>query len=170
MNRVQIEEASADDIIGLTGIESVSIGETICSNEDGVALSFIPIDSPTIRMQFAVNDGPFAEHDGNLLTARHILERLEKEIRTNISLRVSPTSAPNIFDVEARGEMQIATLVEQMRREGCEALVSRPEVIFHRDDDGKLMEPIEKLFLEIPQTTMGAYLRIFRIETQKSPQ
>ncbi len=158
MNRVKAEEASAGDIIGLAGMETVSIGETICGNEEGVALPFVPIDPPTIRMQFAVNDGPFAGKDGNLLTARHIRERLMKEIRTNISLRVSPTDAPNIFDVEARGEMQIAVLVEQMRREGYEVLISRPEVIFKEGEDGKLLEPIEKLFLEIPQTSMGAVL------------
>ncbi len=109
-------------------------------------------------MQFAVNDGPFAGKDGNLLTARHIRERLEKEIRTNISLRVSPTNVPSMFDVEARGEMQISVLVEQMRREGYEVLISRPEVIFKEGDDGKLLEPIEKLFLEIPQSSMGGIL------------
>ena len=155
MNRVQAESAEAGDIIGLAGIETVSIGETMTSNEEGEALPFVPIDPPTIRMQFAVNDGPFAGKDGNLLTARHIRERLEKEIRTNISLRVSPTEAPNIFDVDARGEMQIAVLVEQMRREGYEVLISRPEVIFKEGENGELLEPIEKLFLEIPQTAMG---------------
>ncbi len=155
MKRVQVESAEAGDIIGLAGFESVSIGETICDSENGKALPFVPIDPPTIRMQFAVNDGPFAGKDGNRLTARHIRERLEKEIRTNISLRVAPTQAPNLFDVEARGEMQIAVLVEQMRREGFEILISRPEVIFKEGEDGKLHEPIEKLFLEIPQSSMG---------------
>ena len=158
MARVKAEDARAGDIIGLAGIETVSIGETICGNEDGIALPFVPIDPPTIRMQFAVNDGPFAGKDGNLLTARHIRERLEKEIRTNISLRVSPTNVPSMFDVEARGEMQISVLVEQMRREGYEVLISRPEVIFKEDEDGKLLEPIEKLFLEIPQSSMGGIL------------
>ena len=158
MARIQTEAASAGDIIGLAGMPNISIGETVCSNEDGVALPFVPIDPPTIRMQFAVNDGPFAGKDGNLLTARHIRERLEKEIRTNISLRVSPTTAPTIFDVEARGEMQISVLVEQMRREGFEVLISRPEVIFKEDENGRVLEPIEKLFLEIPQFSMGAVL------------
>ena len=106
-------------------------------------------------MQFAVNDGPLAGIDGKLVTARHIWERLQKEIRTNVAIRISQTEAPNIFNVSGRGEMQIAILVEQMRREGHEVLVSRPEVIYHKDNDGKLLEPIEKLFLEIPKESMG---------------
>jgi GTP-binding protein len=121
-------------------------------------LPFVPIDPPTIQMQFAVNDGPLAGLDGKLVTARHIWERLTKEIRTNVALRISPTEAPNIFNVSGRGEMQIAILVEQMRREGHEVLVSRPEVIYHKDKDGNLLEPIEKLFLEIPKESMGAIM------------
>ena len=110
-------------------------------------------------MQFAVNDGPLAGQDGKLVTARHIRERLQKEIRTNIALRVEDTEAPNIFSVSGRGEMQIAILVEQMRREGYEVLVSRPEVIWHNDKDGNLLEPIEKLFLEIPKEHMGGVMQ-----------
>ena len=106
-------------------------------------------------MQFAVNDGPLAGQDGKLVTARHIWERLIKEIRTNVALRIAQTDAPNIFNVSGRGEMQIAILVEQMRREGYEVLVSRPEVIYRKDKDGNLLEPIEKLFLEIPKEAMG---------------
>ena len=109
-------------------------------------------------MQFAVNDGPFAGTDGKLVTARHIKERLFRETRTNISLRVEETDAPNLFDVTARGEMQIAVLVEQMRREGFEVLVSRPEVIYQRNAQGKLLEPIERLYLETPQEHMGAVM------------
>jgi GTP-binding protein len=118
-------------------------------------LPFVPIDPPTIQMQFAVNDGPLAGNDGKLVTARHIWERLQKEIRTNVALRVSPSDAPNIFNVAGRGEMQIAILVEQMRREGHEVLVSRPEVIYRKDAAGALLEPLEKLFLEIPKEAMG---------------
>ncbi|MBT6240038.1 MAG: GTP-binding protein, partial [Verrucomicrobia bacterium] len=118
MKRIQVEEAGAGDIIGLTGFENVEIGETITDNEEAEPLPFVPVDPPTICMQFAVNDGPFAGKDGKLVTARHIRERLVRETRTNISLRVNETDAPNIFDVTARGEMQISVLVEQMRREG----------------------------------------------------
>src|SRR5690349_11265501 len=155
MKRIEIQEAHAGDIIGITGFEDVFIGETITDTEDRAPLPFVPIDPPTIQMQFAVNDSPLAGQDGKLVTARHIRERLIKEIRTNVALRVADTDAPNIFEVSGRGEMQIAILVEQMRREGYEVLVSRPEVIFHKDKDGKLLEPIEKLFVEIPKDTMG---------------
>ncbi len=155
MKRIEIQEAHAGDIIGVAGFEGAFIGETITDSPDREALPFVPIDPPTIQMQFAVNDGPLAGQDGKLVTARHIWERLVKETRTNVALRISQTDAPNIFNVSGRGEMQIAILVEQMRREGHEVLVSRPEVIYHKDKDGNLMEPIEKLFLEIPKTAMG---------------
>lgn len=158
LKRIQIEEAHAGDVIGLAGFEEVFIGETITDSPDRPALPFVPIDPPTIQMQFAVNDGPLAGNDGKLVTARHIWERLVKEIRTNVALRVEQTQAPNIFNVSGRGEMQIAILVEQMRREGHEVLVSRPEVIYRRDGDGNLQEPIEKLFLEIPKEFMGPVL------------
>ena len=158
LQRVQITEALAGDIIGLTGFEDVFISETITDSEDRMPLPFVPIDPPTIRMQFAVNDGPLGGKDGKLVTARHIRERLFKETRTNISVHVADTDAPNIFEVSGRGEMQIAILVEQMRREGYEVLVSRPEVIYQNDANGNLLEPIEKLFLEIPKEAMGAVM------------
>ena len=155
MKRIEIPEAHAGDIVGLTGFEDVFIGETITDTDEREPLPFVPIDPPTIQMQFAVNDGPLAGNDGKLVTARHIWERLVKEIRTNVALRIEQTEAPNIFNVSGRGEMQIAILVEQMRREGHEVLVSRPEVIYRKDEDGNLLEPIEKLFLEIPKEAMG---------------
>ncbi len=158
LKRVEIEQATAGDIIGITGFDDVFIGETIADKPERGALPYIPIDPPTIQMQFAVNDGPLAGHDGKLVTARHIRERLIKETRTNVALRVADTDAPNIFNVSGRGEMQIAILVEQMRREGYEVLVSRPEVIYRRDKDGNLLEPIEKLFVEIPKDTMGTIM------------
>jgi GTP-binding protein len=159
MKRIEIPEAHAGDIIGITGFEEVFIGETITDSVDREPLPFVPIDPPTIQMQFAVNDGPLAGTDGKLVTARHIWERLVKEIRTNVALRIAQTDAPNIFNVSGRGEMQIAILVEQMRREGHEVLVSRPEVIYRKDKDGNLLEPIEKLFLEVPKTAMGDVLQ-----------
>jgi GTP-binding protein len=155
LKRIEIPEAHAGQVIGVAGFEDVFIGETITDNETRSPLPFVPIDPPTIQMQFAVNDGPLAGLDGKLVTARHIWERLNKEIRTNVALRIAPTEAPNIFNVAGRGEMQIAILVEQMRREGYEVLVSRPEVIYHKDADGKSLEPIEKLYLEIPKESMG---------------
>src|SRR5690242_11786494 len=155
MKRIEVQEAHAGDIIGITGFEEVFIGETICDSEARPALPYIPIDPPTIQMEFAVNDGPLAGNDGKLVTARHIWERLVKEVRTNVALRIAQTDAPNIFNVSGRGEMQIAILVEQMRREGHEVLVSRPEVIYRKDKNGALLEPIERLFLEIPKSAMG---------------
>ena len=159
MKRIEITEAHAGDIIGLTGFEEVFISETITDSIEREPLPFVPIDPPTIQMEFAVNDGPLAGVDGKLVTARHIRERLIKETRTNVALRVADTEAPNIFTVSGRGEMQIAILVEQMRREGYEVLVSRPEVIYRKDKDGNLLEPIEKLFLEIPKGAMGDVLQ-----------
>ena len=158
MKRVEIQEAHAGDIIGLTGFEDVFIGETICDSEARPALPYIPIDPPTIQMEFAVNDGPLGGQDGKLVTARHIWDRLVKEIRTNVALRIKQTGDARIFEVSGRGEMQIAILVEQMRREGYEVLVSRPEVLYRRDAAGNLLEPIEKVFLEIPKDSMGSVM------------
>ncbi len=158
MKRIEVQEAHAGDIVGLTGFEEVFIGETICDSEERAALPYIPIDPPTIQMEFAVNDGPLAGMDGKLVTARHIWDRLVKEIRTNVALRIAQTSDPKVFAVSGRGEMQIAILVEQMRREGYEVLVSRPEVLWKKAANGELLEPIEKLFLEIPQENMGSVM------------
>ena len=155
MKRIEIQEAHAGDIIGIAGFEDVFIGETICDSEARAALPYIPIDPPTIQMQFAVNDGPLAGQDGKLVTARHIWDRLVKEIRTNVALRVAQTSDPKVFAVSGRGEMQIAILVEQMRREGHEVLVSRPEVLWKKGPDGQPLEPIEKLFVEVPTENLG---------------
>ncbi len=145
MKRIEITEAHAGDIIGLTGFEDVFISETITDSIEREPLPFVPIDPPTIQMQFAVNDGPLAGVDGKLVTARHIWERLVKEIRTNVALKIAQTDVPNIFNVSGRGEMQIAILVEKMRREGHEVLVSRPEVIYRKDEQGNLLEPIEAM-------------------------
>ncbi len=158
LKRVKIEEAHAGDIVGVTGFEDVFIGETIADNPSRGALPYIPIDPPTIQMEFAVNDGPLAGKDGKLVTARHIWDRLVREIRTNVALRISQTSDPKIFAVSGRGEMQIAILVEQMRREGYEVLVSRPEVLWKKGPDGESMEPIEKLYVEIPTENLGTIM------------
>jgi GTP-binding protein len=158
LKRIEIQEAHAGDIVGICGFEEVFIGETIADTPERGALPYIPIDPPTIQMEFAVNDGPLGGTDGKLVTARHLWERLQKEIRTNVALRIAQTNDPKIFEVSGRGEMQIAILVEQMRREGYEVLVSRPEVLYKKDASGNLLEPIEKLFLEIPQEFMGTVM------------
>lgn len=158
MKRIEVKEAHAGDIVGVTGFEEVYIGESICDSEARLGLPYIPVDPPTIQMEFAVNDGPLAGQDGKLVTARHLWERLVREIRTNVALRISQTSDPKMFSVAGRGEMQIAILVEQMRREGHEVLVSRPEVLWKKGPDGKALEPIEKLFVEVPSENLGGVM------------
>ena len=159
LEKVQIEEAFSGDIIGLTGFEEVFIGETLTDTEDREALHFVDIDPPTIAMKICVNDSPLAGREGKLLTARQIRDRLIKETRTNVSIMVSDTEIAGHFDVKARGEMQIAILVEQMRREGFEILVSRPEVIYKRADDGSLLEPMETLYVDVPTDNLGDILQ-----------
>lgn len=158
LKRVEVKEAHAGDIVGVTGFEDVFIGETIVDSLAREALPSKPIDPPTIQMEFAVNDGPLAGQDGKMVTARHLWDRLVKEIRTNVALRIQQTSDPKIFAVSGRGEMQIAILVEQMRREGYEVLVSRPEVLWKRGEDGSPLEPIERVFVEIPGEHLGGVM------------
>ncbi len=159
LEKIQIEEAAEGHIVGLTGFEDVFIGETLVDSEEREALPFIQIDPPTISMRICVNDSPLAGREGKLLTARQIKDRLIRETRTNVSLQVNETETAGQFEVKARGEMQIAILVEQMRREGFEVLVSRPEVIFHRAPDGSLMEPMETLYVDLPPENLGDILQ-----------
>ena len=147
-------EGLAGDIVGVSGVEELEIGETLCADENAEAIPFVEIDPPTIQMQFCINDGPLAGREGKYLTSRHLRERLYKETRTNISLRVQDTDAPNVFLVSARGELQIAVVAEQMRREGFEILVSRPEVIL-RKEGGVTLEPFETIWVELPNECLG---------------
>jgi GTP-binding protein len=155
LEQVEIKHASAGDIVGLTGFEEVYIGETLTDREERAPLRFVDVDPPTIRMRMLVNDSPFAGREGKFVTARHLRERLIRETRGNISLQVSDTETAGAFEINARGEMQIAILVEQMRREGYEVMVSRPEVIFQRDEIGDLLEPIESLYVDVPEANLG---------------
>ncbi|HUB66610.1 MAG TPA: translational GTPase TypA [Candidatus Methylacidiphilales bacterium] len=157
--KIEINDASAGNIVGLAGFEDIFIGETLTDSEEREAVPFVDIDPPTIKMQFVVNDSPLAGRDGKFLTARHIKERLVRETRTNVSIQVADTDSAGVFEVSARGEMQIAILVEQMRREGFEVMVSRPEVIFHKDEQGNLLEPIESLYIEAPSEKLGDILQ-----------
>ena len=159
LEQVQIKNAGAGDIVGLTGFEEVYIGETLTDSEDRQPLQFVDIDPPTIRMRILVNDSPFAGREGKFVTARHIGERLTRETRGNVSLQVADTETAGAFEINARGEMQIAILVEQMRREGYEVMVSRPEVIFHRADDASLLEPLENLYVDLPDENLGDILQ-----------
>jgi len=149
----------AGNIVGLAGFNDVDIGETLCALEDQAALPFIDIDPPTIRMEFAVNDGPFVGREGKLVTSRQIRERLDREQKGNVSIHVEESERAGVYYVSARGAMQIAVLVEQMRREGYEVLVSRPLVIT-RNDSGGLKEPFENLWLEVPEETIGSVMKV----------
>ena len=159
LEQVETQHASAGDIVGLTGFEEVYIGETLTDREERTPLQFVDIDPPTIRMRILVNDSPFSGRDGKFVTARHVRERLIRETRGNVSLQVNDTEAAGAFEINARGEMQIAILVEQMRREGYEVMVSRPEVIFQRDENHGLLEPIENLYVEVPNENLGDVLQ-----------
>jgi len=159
LEQVQIKQASAGDIVGITGLEDVYIGETLTDSEQRAPLQFVDIDPPTIRMQILVNDSPFAGRDGKFVTARHLRERLIRETRGNVSLQVSDTETAGAFEISARGEMQIAILVEQMRREGYELMVSRPEVILNRGEGGELLEPLENLYVDLPDENLGQILQ-----------
>ncbi len=160
MKSSEYGSADAGNIIGLSGFKDLDIGDTICRDANATPIPFTAIDPPTIEMQFCVNDGPFAGREGKYLTARHLRERLNKETLTNVSLSVRDTEVPNIFRVSARGELQIAVLVEQMRREGYEMLVSRPQVIMKKDEAGKTLEPFETLWIDLPNETLGDTLQI----------
>jgi GTP-binding protein len=159
LERVETKAAGAGDIIGLAGFEEISIGETLTDLEERSALAFVEIDPPTLQMNFLVNDSPLAGREGKLLTARHIKERLVRETRTNVSLQFVETDTAGVFTLSARGEMQIAILVEQMRREGFELLVSRPEVIFRKDSSGNILEPFETLYVDVPNENLGDILQ-----------
>ncbi|HEY2569291.1 MAG TPA: translational GTPase TypA [Candidatus Udaeobacter sp.] len=160
LDQVQIKRAVAGDIIGLAGFEEVYIGETLADDEKREPLQFVDIDPPTIRMRILVNDSPFAGREGKFVTARHLRERLIRETRGNVSVQVNDTETAGTFEINARGEMQVAILVEQMRREGYELMVSRPEVIFRRTENGNLLEPLENLYVDFPGENLGDVLQL----------
>jgi GTP-binding protein len=160
LEQVQIKRAVAGDIVGLAGFDEIYIGETLTDSEKREPLQFVDIDPPTIRMRILVNDSPFAGREGKFVTARHLRERLIRETRGNVSLQVNDTETAGAFEINARGEMQVAILVEQMRREGYELMVSRPEVIFRRTEDGNLFEPLENLYVDFPGENLGDLLQL----------
>jgi GTP-binding protein len=145
------EGCGAGGIVGIAaGIENIDIGETLSGTPDAEPLPFVEIDPPTVQMQFSINDGPLAGREGKHVTSRAIRDRLMRELKTNISIQVEDTDTSGIFLVSARGAMQIAVIVETMRREGFEVCVSRPMVIYRRDERGDLLEPFETLYIEAP--------------------
>ena len=162
-SRLETEDSDAGiagNIVGVAAFEDVDIGETICAKEDMPALPFVAIDPPTISMEISVNDGPLAGRDGKNVTSRVVGERLRREMRTNISIKVEDTDKAGTFNVSARGAMQIAVLVETMRRENYEVCVSRPKVIMRKDADGNKLEPFETVFVETPAEYVGGAMRM----------
>ena len=157
LKRVDIEETTLGDIVAVAGVSGITIGETITSLETPTPLPTISIDEPTIAMQFFVNNSPFAGREGQYVTSRNLRERLEKELLTNVSIRVEDTGNADNFKVLGRGELQLAILIEMMRREGYELMVGRPEIVT-RVVDGKLMEPVELLTVDIPENFVGVVM------------
>ena len=154
LKRVEVEEVGAGDIVCISGISDINIGETICDSEHPEKIDFVDIDEPTVSMTFSVNNGPLAGKEGQFVTSRHIRDRLFKELERNVSLRVKETETPDSFEVCGRGELHLSVLIETMRREGFELLVSRPKVIF-KEIDGVKCEPIERLVVNVPDDCIG---------------
>ena len=154
LNKVEVEEAKAGDIIELAGLANISIGDTICDFEHPEKIPFVDIDEPTVSMTFSVNNGPFAGKEGQFITSRHIRDRLFKGLERNVSLRVKETDSPDSFEVSGRGELHLSVLIETMRREGFELMVSRPKVIF-KEIDGVKCEPMEQLVVNVPDDCVG---------------
>ena len=158
LKRVEVEEASAGEIIAVAGISDISIGETGCDPACVEPLPFVHIDEPTVSMMFMVNDSPFAGREGKFVTSRNLRERLFKEVETNVAMRVEETGSTDMFKVSGRGELHLSILIETMRRQEYEFAVSRPKVIMKTDANGKLLEPIEELTVDVPQEYVGAVM------------
>ena len=157
LKRVDTEQTELGDIIAIAGIPGITIGESITSVDNLQPLPLIVIDEPTIAMQMSVNNSPMAGREGQYVTSRNIKDRLEKELLTNVSIRVEPTESAESFKVLGRGELQLSILIEMMRREGFEMMVGRPEIVTKRVD-GKLMEPVELLTIDIPDNFVGTII------------
>ncbi len=157
LKRVEVESGYVGDIVAISGIEKINIGETICSNDCIEQLPFVAIDEPTISMEFMVNNSPFAGKEGKFVTSRHLRARLFKEVETNVSMKVEETDSTDTFKVYGRGELHLSILIEEMRREGYEFQVSKPKVIY-KEIDGKLCEPMEDLVIEVPNEYVGAVM------------
>lgn len=158
LKRVEANEIKAGDLVAISGIGDINIGDTICDQSHPEKIPFVNIDEPTVSMTFSVNDGPLAGKEGQYVTSRHIRDRLMKELERNVSLRVKETDKAEAFEVSGRGELHLSILIEQMRREGFELLVSRPKVIF-KDIDGQKCEPIETLDVNVPDDCVGTVIQ-----------
>lgn len=158
LNRVPAETASVGDIVWLSGIENITIGDTICATEAPEALPFVKISEPTVEMTFSVNDSPFAGREGKFVTSRQVRERLFRELLKDVSLRVEETDSTDSFRVAGRGEMHLSILIENMRREGYELGVSTPRVLLKEDENGRKLEPVERLVIDVPEDCVGSVM------------
>ncbi len=158
LKRVPVSEAQCGDIVVVSGIPDITIGETICEPDHPEAMEMIHIEEPTLSMNFMVNTSPFAGKVGKYVTSRHIRERLRKELEVNVGLEVEETDSTDCFKVSGRGELHLSILIENMRREGYELAVSKPEVIFHRDADGRKLEPVEEVIINVPDEYSGSVI------------
>ena len=157
LKRLPAESASMGDIVAMSGLEDISIGDTVCDPEKVEALPFVSITEPTVTMTFSVNNSPFAGREGEYVTSRHLRARLFKELQTDVSLRVNETASPDAFEVRGRGELHLSILIENMRRQGYEFQVSKPQVLY-KEIDGKKCEPIERMVADVPQAYAGAVI------------
>ncbi|MCM1327657.1 MAG: translational GTPase TypA [Lachnoclostridium sp.] len=158
LNKVEIKEAAIGSIVAISGIADIHIGDTLCSPENIVPIPFQKISEPTISMEFMVNDSPLAGLEGKYVTSRHIRDRLFRELNTDVSLRVEETDSPDRFKVSGRGELHLSVLIENMRREGFEFAVSKAEVLYHTDENGKKTEPMELAYIDVPNEFTGAVI------------
>ena len=159
LNRVPVQEAQMGDIVWISGIEGITIGDTICASDTPEPLPFVKISEPTVEMTFAVNDSPFAGREGKFVTSRQLRERLFRELLKDVSLRVEETDSTDAFRVAGRGEMHLSILIENMRREGYELSVSTPRVLFKKDEEtGQQLEPIERLVIDVPEDCVGSVM------------
>ena len=158
LNKIEVKEAGIDSIVAISGIADISIGDTICSPEHPDPIPFQKISEPTISMQFKVNDSPFAGQEGKFVTSRHLRDRLFRELNTDVSLRVEDTDDMDSFKVSGRGELHLSVLIENMRREGYEFAVSKAEVLYKEDENGKLLEPMELVYIDVPDEFTGTVI------------
>ena len=159
LNKVEVKEASIGSIVAVSGIEDIHIGDTLCGGDNPEAIPFQKISEPTLSMNFMVNDSPLAGQEGKYITSRHLRDRLYRELNTDVSLRVEDTETTECFKVSGRGELHLSVLIENMRREGYEFAVSKPEVLYHIDERGKKLEPMEIAYVDVPEEFSGTVIQ-----------
>ena len=159
LNKVEVKEAQIGSIVAVSGISEIHIGDTLCAGDNPEAIPFQKISEPTIAMNFIVNDSPLAGQEGKYITSRHLRDRLYRELNTDVSLRVEDTDSTETFKVSGRGELHLSVLIENMRREGYEFAVSKPEVLYHTDERGKKLEPMEIAYVDVPEEFSGTVIQ-----------